>query len=106
VPMCGAVARIMRTDVVKKVGGWDRRYDANRNHEEKTICSRIQSIGGKVGYAEKLVAYHDFGDDNNWGYKEIHPHKHGHRVPGEEIWPMPEMLHNHDLDNKTWQKKV
>jgi len=104
-PMCGAVVRIMRTDVIKRVGGWDRRYDANRNHEEKTICSRIQSIKGKVGYAEKIICYHDFGDDNNWGYKEIHPHTHGHRIPGDEIWPPPEKLNNPNLNKKTWEAK-
>lgn len=116
-PMCGAVARIMRTDIIKRVGGWDRRYDANRNHEEKTICSRIQSIKGKVGYAKDIICYHDFGDDNNWGYKEIHPHEHGHRIPGGsrfatgpdkvgEIWPSPSKLQIIDtLDKKTWRKK-
>jgi len=116
-PMVGAVMRMMKTDVIKKVGGWDRRYDANRNHEEKTICSRIQSIKGLVGYAEKLTCYHDFGDDDNWGYKDIHPHAHGHRIPGGgrfakdpdkvgEIWPTPNMLNNKEgLDYKTWEKK-
>ncbi len=105
-PMCGAVMRIMRTDLIKRVGGWDRRYDANRNHEEKTICSRIQSIKGKVGYAANMISYHDFGDDNNWGYKDIHPHEHGHRIPGEEIWPPPSKLQIKDrLNQKTWEEK-
>lgn len=105
-PMVGAVMRMMRTDVLKRVGGWDRRFDANRNHEEKTICSRIQSIKGRVGYSSDLTCYHDFGDDDNWGYKDIHPHTHGHRIPGEEIWPTPNMLNNKDgLDYKTWEKK-
>lgn len=106
VPMCGAVMRMMRTDVIKRVGGWDRRFDANRNHEEKTICSRIQSIHGKVGYISNIICYHDFGEDNNWGYKDIHPHKHGHRIPGEEIWPPPKNLQIKDqLDPKTWERK-
>lgn len=106
-PMCGAVMRIMRTDVIKRVGGWDRRYDANRNHEEKTICSRIQSLHGKVGYAENIVCYHDFGEDNNWGYEDIHPHEHGHRIPGDEIWPPPSHLQVIDrLDPKTWSEKI
>lgn len=114
-PMCGAVMRMMRTNVIRLVNGWDKRYDANRNHEEKTICSRIQSIKGKVGYASNIICYHDFGDDNNWGYKEIHPHEHGHRIPGlskwatdpdkkGEIWPTPEKLQIKDrLDQKTWE---
>lgn len=116
-PMAGAVMRLMRTDVIKKAGGWDRRFDANRNHEEKTICSRIQSIGGKVGYAENITCYHDFGDDENWGYQDIHPHEHGHRIPGGsrfaddpekkgEIWPGPKQLQIKDsLDQKTWLPK-
>jgi GT2 family glycosyltransferase len=117
---CGAVMRIMRTDVVKKVQGWDNRYDANRNHEEKTICSRIQSVAkGKVGYAANIRCYHDFGDDNNWGYKNIHPHDHGHRIPGlskwatdptkqGEIWPTPEKFKEQEeqFDTRTWERKV
>lgn len=115
-PMCGAVMRMMRTDVIKRVQGWDRKFDANRNHEEKTICSRIHSIKGKTGYAANITCYHDFGDDNNWGYKEIHPHEHGHRIPGGgrfatdpdkkgEIWPSPKKLQIKDqLDQKTWSR--
>lgn len=103
--MCGAVGRIMRRDLVRGVGGWEYIYDANRNHEEKTICSRMQTAGFKVGYAQNMKAYHDFGDDNNWGYKDIHPHKHGHRIPGDEIWPPPEKLNNPNLNNKTWEEK-
>ncbi len=115
-PMAGAVMRIMRTDVIKRVGGWDRRFDANRNHEEKTICSRIQSIHGLVGYAGNITCYHDFGEDDNWGYKEIHPHVHGHRIPGGgrfatdpekkgEIWPPPSHLQTkNQLNQKTWEK--
>lgn len=115
---CGAVMRIMRTDVVRKVGGWEHRLDANRNHEEKTICNKLRDAGYKVGYAEKMKCYHDFGDDDNWGYGDIHPHKHGHRIPGGgrfatdpekkgEIWPPPShFTRNKDLYNtKTWELK-
>lgn len=106
VPMCGAHMRMMRANLVREVGGWERRYDANRNHEEKTICSRLQSIKAKVGYASDIHCYHDFGDDNNWGYEDMHPHDHGHRIPGEEIWPPPEQLQIKDqLDPKTWEKR-
>lgn len=115
---CGAVMRIMRTEVLKRVDGWDKEYDANRNHEELTICSRIQGIGGKVGYAENIRCYHDFGDDNNWGYKEVHPHSHGHRIPGGskfavdpkkegEIWPSPEKFKEQEeqFNKNTWERK-
>jgi GT2 family glycosyltransferase len=104
---CGAVMRIMRTDVVRRAGGWCRHFDAKRNHEEKTIASHIRAIGGKVGYATGIKCYHDFGDDNNWGYKTIHPHEHGHRIPGDEIWPPPQKLKDNEklYDPVTWERK-
>lgn len=115
---CGAVMRIMRTEVIKRAGGWEHWFDRNRNHEEKTLCGRIQAIGGKVGYAANIRCYHDFGDDNNWGYKEIHPHEHGHRIPGlskwatdpekqGEIWPTPAKFKEQEdlFDPKTWERK-
>lgn len=115
---CGAVMRIMRTEVVRKAGGWCRHFDAKRNHEEKTIASHIRAIGGKVGYATGIKCYHDFGDDDNWGYKEVHPHDHGHRIPGGskwaidpkkkgEIWPTPIKFKEQEnlYDKKTWERK-
>lgn len=114
---CGAVMRIMRTKCVREVGGWDRHYNANRNHEELTICSRLRTAGYKVGYTSYLRAYHDWGDDNNWGYGDIHPGVHGHRIPGGskfaeggpgEIWPSPKEMKRHDseFDTNTWQRKA
>lgn len=113
---CGAVMRIMRTKYVREVGGWDRHYNANRNHEELTICSRLKSAGYKVGYTSYLRAYHDWGDDNNWGYGDVHPAVHGHRIPGGskfadggagEIWPSPAEMKRHDseFNIKTWERK-
>ena len=115
---CGAVMRMMRTQVAKDVGGWDREWDANRNHEETTICSRIRDRAKlKVGYTAEIRCYHEFGEDNNWGYKEIHPHEHGHRIPGlskwatgpdkkGEIWPTPAKFteQRHLFNKKTWEK--
>lgn len=114
---CGAVMRIMRTKCVREVGGWDKHYNANRNHEELTICSRLRDAGYKVGYASYLRAYHDWGDDDNWGYGEVHPSVHGHRIPGGskfaeggpgEIWPSPKEMKRHDseFDTNTWQRKA
>lgn len=114
---CGAVMRLMRTKSVRDAGGWDRHYDANRNHEETTICSRLKTLGYKCGYASHLRAYHDWGEDNNWGYGDVHPHIHGHRIPGGsmfaeggsgELWPSPEALKNQDsaFDTQTWTRKV
>jgi len=115
---CGAVWRIMDTEAVKKAGGWDRNFEANRNHEELTICSRLQTAGYKVGYSINR-AYHEFGMDNNWGYKEIHPHVHGHRIPGGskwaidldhagEIWPSPMKMKEMDkqFNEQDWTKKL
>jgi hypothetical protein len=66
--MCGAVFRIMDTDKVKSVGGWELRIEAGRNHEERTVCSRLQNSGYKTGIASRVRAYHNFG--KNWGYPE------------------------------------
>ena len=103
---CGAVFRIMKTELVKKAGGWKKTFDSKRNDEEKTICSRLQTLGYKVGYACKIKCFHDFGEDDNWGYGKIKPHEHGHRVPGKEIWPTPNMMNKLELYNpKTWELK-
>lgn len=66
--MCGAVMRIMRTDMVRSVRGWDLVIEAGRNHEERTICSRLQAAGYKTGICSRIRAYHNFG--KNWGYPE------------------------------------
>jgi glycosyltransferase involved in cell wall biosynthesis len=66
--MCGAVFRIMDTDKIKSVRGWDLRIEAGRNHEERTICSRLQDAGYKTGICSRIRAYHNFG--KNWGYPE------------------------------------
>ena len=75
--MCGAVMRIMRTDVIRKIGGWEHVIRTSRNHEERTICSKIHDAGYKVGVATRIRAYHPFGA--NWGYpEEITPEMQGH----------------------------
>jgi len=66
--MCGAVFRIMDTEKVKEAGGWDFKIEAGRNHEERTICSRLHAKGYKTGIASRVRAYHNFG--KNWGYPE------------------------------------
>jgi len=106
-PHCGAVFRIMKTENVRKVGGWRHTYDSKRNDEERFICGKIRNmLGLKTGYVDKLKCWHDFGADDNWGYDKIKPHDHGHRIPGEEIWPTPNMLNKIELyDKKTWELK-
>jgi cellulose synthase/poly-beta-1,6-N-acetylglucosamine synthase-like glycosyltransferase len=66
--MCGAVMRIMRTQAVRNVGGWLHHLNPGRNHEERTICSELQTAGYKVGITSRIRAYHPF--PNNWGYPE------------------------------------
>lgn len=66
--MCGAVFRIMRTEMVREVRGWELQIEPGRNHEERTICSRLQSAGYKTGIATRVRAFHNFGE--NWGYPE------------------------------------
>lgn len=74
---CGAVFRIMRTEVVKQAGGWEFTTRPQRNHEEKHICSRLREKGFKSGRTTRVRAYHLFGKDN-WGYGDIPPEVHGH----------------------------
>lgn len=82
--MCGAVMRIMRRDAVYKAGGWEHCISTGRNHEESTICSRLQSTGYKVGICSRIRAYHPFGKDiantSGWGYPpEFGPEQQKHR---------------------------
>ncbi len=76
-PMAGAVMRIMRTDAVRGVGGWEKVIRPQRNGEERWISSKLREAGWKVGRTTRIRAYHPFGE--NWGYdKEITPEMQGH----------------------------
>lgn len=102
--MCGAVMRIMRTEAVRKAGGWEHVIRSSRNHEERHICSRLQGLGYKVGIASRIRAYHPYGADvpNNsgWGYQNITPEEQGHNpVFKDDVL----RFDNPDAyDNKTW----
>lgn len=100
--MCGAVFRIMRTDMVRSVRGWDLRIEAGRNHEERTICSRLQEAGYKTGICSRIRAYHNFG--KNWGYPEsFSPEQQKHNPAlKEEILRFD---HREAYDEKTWLPK-
>lgn len=66
----GGVARLMKTEYVDAVGGWDNTVrNEGRGTEEWDICTKLRNSGFKVGYARDLWAYHMFVDDN-WGYPE------------------------------------
>ena len=101
----GAHLRVHRIQATKESGGWLETWDALRNSEDKTISSALQAKGYKVGYARDIRCFHEFGV--NWGYKEIKPHDHGHRIPGDEIWPPPENMSRpiEDYNDKTWEVK-
>lgn len=100
--MCGAVMRIMRTEAVRKAGGWEHVIEAGRNHEERTICSRLQSIGYKVGITSRIRAFHPFPP--NWGYPpEFTPEMQKHTP---ELEPYVQQFGNMDAyDNNTWLPK-
>lgn len=104
--MCGAVMRIMRTEAVRKAGGWEHKIEPGRNHEERTICSRLQSAGYRVGITSRLRAYHPFGKDlgGNWGYpKEFTPEMQKHTP---ELEPYVQSFDNMEAyDGKTWLPK-
>ncbi len=104
--MCGAVMRIMRTEAVRKAGGWLHVIRTGRNHEESTICSQLQTVGYKVGIASRIRAYHPFGEkDGNWGYpKEFTPEMQGHRP---ELSDYVKAFDNMSAyDEKTWLPKT
>jgi GT2 family glycosyltransferase len=100
--MCGAVFRMMRTETIRSVGGWDLKIEAGRNHEERTICSRLHAAGFKTGICSRIRAYHNFGV--NWGYpEEFTPEMQKHNPALKE-----EVLRfdNRDAyDPKTWLPK-
>ena len=102
VNMCGAVMRIMRRDATWKAGGWEKVVRTGRNHEERTICSRLQSIGYKTGRTTRLRAYHPFGD--NWGYPEsFTPEMQGHRPELKDY--VKQFDQQEAYDSKTWLPK-
>lgn len=100
--MCGAVMRIMRTDAVREVRGWDLIISAGRNHEERTICSRLQAGGYKTGICSRIRAYHNFG--KNWGYpEEFTPEMQKHNPELKEY--VLSFDHKEPYDQDTWMPK-
>lgn len=100
--MCGAVMRIMRTEAVRKARGWEHKIEVGRNHEEKTICSRLQSIGYKVGITSRIRAFHPF--PANWGYdKDFTPEMQKHNPQLEQY--VQSFGNIEAYDDKTWLPK-
>jgi hypothetical protein len=110
VNMCGAVMRIMRKQAIWEAGGWGSEEEpivrSNRGHEERTICSRLQTKGWRTGRTTRLRAYHPFGKGTQepWGYpSSIPPEELGHNPDLKEyVW----QFDNPDAyDSKTWLPK-
>ena len=100
--MCGAVFRMMDTEKVKETGGWEMKIEAGRNHEERTICSRLQTKGYKVGICSRIRAYHNFG--TNWGYPETFtPEMQKHTPELKEY--VKSFDHREAYNEKTWLPK-
>lgn len=79
-PHPGGSLRIMRTQVVKDVGGWDRHADG-RGAEERFICGKLHDAGWRTAFAVKIRTLHLFGLQNTdrWGYdKDLRPEDTGH----------------------------
>jgi GT2 family glycosyltransferase len=68
--------RIMRTDLVNKLGAWGDKRPL-RGHEEYWISERMRDMGYKVGWAVNVKCWHYFGDQN-WGYGDMKVEEHGH----------------------------
>lgn len=97
--MCGAVMRIMRTEAVRKVGGWEHKIEAGRNHEERWICSRLQDAGYRVGITSRIRAFHPFPP--NWGYpQEFTPEMQKHNPALEQ--EVQRFGNMDSYNNKTW----
>lgn len=67
--------RIMRTDLVNKLGAWKDKRPL-RGHEEYWISEKMHDVGFKTGWATNVRVHHLFGI--NWGYGDMAPEMHGH----------------------------
>lgn len=79
-PHPGGSLRIMKTEAVKSVGGWEGK--PGRGAEERWICGQLREFGWKTGFATHIKTLHLFGVKDitdRWGYdKEWRPSKTGH----------------------------
>lgn len=79
-PHPGGSLRIMRTQAVRDVGGWDRGAEG-RGSEETYICGKLREVGWQTGFAVGIPTLHLFGlkDTDFWGYdKTLKPEDTGH----------------------------
>lgn len=80
-PHPGGSLRIMNTQAVQKVGGWNLKREG-RGAEERYICGQLREAGYKTAFATNVRTLHLFGEKkitDRWGYdSEWQPEKTGH----------------------------
>lgn len=82
-PWPGGSLRIMRTDLVGFVGGWQRE-SPGRGSEERYICGKLNDSGFRTGFAVNVKCLHLFGmrganPTDRWGYDiSLKPEDTGH----------------------------
>lgn len=84
-PHPGGSLRIMNTQAVLEVRGWDRELPG-RGSEERYICDKLHHAGYKTAFAARIPTLHLFGPPTTdpWGYpKAWVPEASGHN-PG--VW--------------------
>lgn len=82
-PHPGGSLRIMRTQIVRDVGGWDRENEG-RGAEERYIGAKLSEAGYRTAFATNVRCLHLFGtrggnETDRWGYdKDLKPEDTGH----------------------------
>jgi len=81
-PHPGGSFRIMRTEAVRQVGGWDREA-SGRGAEERYICGKLRDAGYRTAFAANVRTLHLFGvrtqTTERWGYTDgMRPEETGH----------------------------
>lgn len=85
-PHPGGSFRMMRTDAVRRVGGWDR-DNPGRGQEERYICGKLREAGYGTAFATHIQCLHLFGNrqktQERWGYTDgMKPEDTGH----SDVW--------------------
>ncbi len=97
--VCGGSYRLMRTDLIKKIGGWTKKFENDgRGNEEHDICSKIKQAGFKVGYFNNVWTYHMFGKEGTWGYEKDSEYKMGRHLDNSP--------QDQEYDLKTCEPKI
>lgn len=98
-PHPGGSFRIMRTDLTRLVGGWDRE-SPGRGQEERYICGKLRERGFFTGFATFIKCLHLYGPPeitDRWGYpKDWTPEETGH----SDVWH-PKFAEGDDCEEVT-----